>query len=322
MTNDERAFREVDQELAEDRQMAFLRRYGPGLIGVAAAVVVAVAAQQIYAGRQLQRAEDNAVALREAALAGLDDPAGAQAAYEAFEEDAAPGYRVLSVLRRAGLAADAGDRDYAAELYRSVAAAKASPPRVRDFARLRAAYFSLDAGRDAVLADLGELVDDKTAIGAHAREIAAFAAFQAGDYQTAQTIFERAVIDFDAPASVRQRAEEMQALASAARKGVDVSTAVSLDDLQGVLSTVPDPAGEAGACDAEVPAPIIDAVGEEAGGEAGEETAAEDAGDADDVIETVGEAADGAEEGDAAEDGNGAQSSGGEPTTENPEDDS
>ncbi|MEL7240669.1 MAG: hypothetical protein AAGK78_17555, partial [Planctomycetota bacterium] len=66
MDNDESVLREVEQGLAEDRQMDFIRKQGPYLAAAAAAVVLTVGGWQFWTDQSRRAAEKSAVAFREA----------------------------------------------------------------------------------------------------------------------------------------------------------------------------------------------------------------------------------------------------------------
>lgn len=243
MVQDDSVIREVEQELAADRQQAFLRKYGAAAIAGAVAIVGGVAGWQVWTGQQSSRAAAAAVEFN-AALEALDaSPQDGRQALADFAGRAPAGYAVLAELRRAGSLAASGDRDGALAVYRAVYADSRAPAVVRDLARLRAGYLSIVEGRQAVSADLGALIEQGTVFGAYAREIAGLAALEAGAYADARAMFARAADDMAAPEPVRQRAEDFAALAAAGAAGVNVQGRARVDDLLRALDTVSDHAG-------------------------------------------------------------------------------
>jgi len=230
VANDESMLREVDQELAEDDLNQKLRQYGPMLIGAGAAIVVGVAGWQIWSAREDAAAKAQALNF-DAAVERLaeDRDAGRQAL--AAVGEAGGGYGALARLRAAGSYASGGERLRAVEIYREVYNDGAVARRVREFARLRAAYLSLADGRDAVLSDLDGLADDGGPFGVYAREVLALAALGAEDYETAQALFRELTLDLSAPPSVRQRAEDFAALAASGKAGVNITGEARLEDL-------------------------------------------------------------------------------------------
>lgn len=247
MANEDSAFREVDQELAEERQAAMFRKYGPAVIGGAAAVVIGVGAWQMWTARQEAVAKENALEFQSAVETLADNESAGREALAAIVEDSEGGYGVLARFERAASFARAGERDAAVAAFRRIYDDGAAPKNLRDLARLRAAYLSLSEGRDAALAHLGDLAESGGALSHHANEVAGLAALEAEDFETALATFRRLSAEVAAPQPVRTRAEEFAALAAAAKAGVNISGAVRLED---VLGAVGDRAAEGTAEDA------------------------------------------------------------------------
>lgn len=230
MADDETVLREVDEAMAEDRQRAFFEKNGPLLIGSAAAIVIAVAGWQFWTVQKTAKAETAAMEFSTAVKTLAEAPDDGRVALEGIAESAPGGYALLAELQRAASLAGA-DREDALALYRKVYADGGAPKRLRELARLRAASLAFADGRDAVLADLGSLPESKSPFGYYASELAALAALQAKDYQTAESMFSRSAIDPQAPEPVRQRAEEFAALAAAGKAGVNLTGEARVDDL-------------------------------------------------------------------------------------------
>lgn len=219
MTNDDTMLREVDQALVEDQTSAAVKRNLPLIIGAAAVVLAGIAGWQVYSSNRAVEAVKSAKAYEEAleAVGG-----GGEAGRAPLEAIAAgkDGYAALARMRLAGAVAAEGDREKALEHYRAVYNARSASKRLKDLARLRAAYLSVADGRDAVIADVGPLETDTSALGHYAREILGVAALKAGDYQGAETMFLKAASSLDAPEPVKIRAKEYAALAAAGKAGV------------------------------------------------------------------------------------------------------
>ena len=223
MANDETIFREVDQELAEDRLWTDIRRRGPFLLGLAFLVVAAVAVTQVMRAQKASVENEAARAYNDVLTTINETPEDAEAALELFLDDAPDGYAALARFRLAsGLARD-GETTRALELYRAIYGNGDLPRRFRDLARLRAAHISVDQGRDAVLTDIGDLENADTPLARYAREILAIAALDAGDYEYARTTFRTLMTDPASPPALKARAEEFAALASQGRAGIDIA---------------------------------------------------------------------------------------------------
>ncbi len=222
MTNDDTAFREIEQAIAEDRQAEFLRRYGALIVGAAIAVVLAVAAYQFWKSAQTRTAAEAASSLREALVELEADAGKGEAALERLATIGPSGYAAIAKLRLAALRASYGRTTEAMEVYREIYADGRLPDQLRDLTRVRAAYLALPEGRDAVAREVGPLATEQTPFGHFAREAIAIAALRAGDLQTAETMFLDAARSVDAPEGVRLRGAEFAAIASAAKNGVPI----------------------------------------------------------------------------------------------------
>lgn len=227
---DDLALREINRQIAEDERNALVRKYAPAFVGVGALLVAAVGGWQYWQSQQQKRADVAAVEYRAVLKTAANSPTDAPAALAAFAAKAPEGYAQLARMKRAGEIADT-DRAGALALYREIAGDAKAAARLRDLARIRAAYLAFPDGRDAVLKDLGPLVEDASALGAYAREIAAIAAFDAGDYEGAQQSFAKLAADADSPAPVKIRAEGLAPLAAAAKAGADVTGLPKATDL-------------------------------------------------------------------------------------------
>ncbi|MEO1252455.1 MAG: tetratricopeptide repeat protein [Pseudomonadota bacterium] len=241
MANEDSALREVDQELAEDRQWAMFRRYGPIAIGAGAAIVVGVGAYQFYNASQTRSAEAAALEFNAAVETLETDPGNGRSALQEIAAESGSGYGLLASFRRASSLAAADERAAAIEAFRTVYQSGGSPASLRDLARLRAAHLALADGRDAALAHLGEIPESSSAFRFHADEIVGIAALEAEDYQTALSIFERLSADPATPPPVAGRAEEFRALAVAGVNGVNLTGDVRLDDIIGAVGPSLDP---------------------------------------------------------------------------------
>lgn len=247
MTNDETAFREVDQAVAEQKQLDFLKKYGAALIGAAAAFVIGVGGYQFWKGQKQSAAGKAAAEFRTASESLEKSPADGVLALEAFAAEAPAGYALMAEMKIAAALAGSGQREAALAAYRKIYGGKNASKRLRDLARLRAATLSAADGRDAVLSDLGDLVSSTSALGFYARELQGVAALDAKDFEGALSIFGNMANDEAAPEPVRQRAREFAALAAAGKAGVALKSEANIKDL---VKTLDEAAAQAGAAQA------------------------------------------------------------------------
>lgn len=216
MTTDDPLLREVDQALAEDKTATEFKKNLPLIIGAAVIAIGGVGGYQFWQSSRAAAAEKASIAYEDAAKAG--EGAEAEKQLEALSAGDG-GYAVVAKMRLAGEHASHGETGKALSLFREVYASSDASKRVKDLARIRAAYLGAGEGRDAVIKDVGPLEADTTALGHYAREILALAALKAGDYQTAETMFLKAAASLEAPEPVRARAKEFAALAAAGKSG-------------------------------------------------------------------------------------------------------
>ncbi|MEO1136655.1 MAG: tetratricopeptide repeat protein [Pseudomonadota bacterium] len=240
MANEDSLFlKEVDQALDEDRQWAFFRQYGAALIAGAVIVVGGVAGWQIWDYTRIQAAQEQALEFRNALELHEQERDAGRSALEALAEDKG-GYATLAAFRLANSYAAGGERLRALEVYRAVAQGDA-PRRIREFAQLRAAYLSLADGRDAVMADLGNLTEGDGPYSYYAKEVLGLASLSAEDYESATATFNELSLDLNAPEGIRDRATEFGQLAEQGRAGVNISGEARVEDLLEAVGAPSDP---------------------------------------------------------------------------------
>ena len=243
MANEDTAFREVDQELAEERQWEMFRKYGPMVVAGGLAIVIGVGAYVFMKAHRTSVSEAQALELRDAVELLADDQDEGRTALGAIAEEGG-GYGVLAQFHRAASYARGGERLKAIETYREVYNSGSISKRVRELARLRAAYLSLADGRDMVLNDLGNLAEADSAYGVYAREVSALAALGAKDYETALSMFRQLSIDITAPEPVRTRAEDYASLAASGKAGINIAGETRVEDLIDAVGEAIESSGE------------------------------------------------------------------------------
>ncbi|WBQ13937.1 tetratricopeptide repeat protein [Hyphomonadaceae bacterium BL14] len=203
------AFDEVEEELRRERYQAMLRKWGPWVAGVAAAIVLGAAGYQYWTATSRQAADAASDAYQAAAtLYEADALNEADAAFASLADTGPRGYATLALMRRAAIAQTAGDAEEAARLYE--AAAERSPdPLTRDIARYRAVLAVFDVlSLDDLNLRLEPLTRSDSAVGPLARELMAAAALRDQRWDDARRRYELLSIALDAPAGVQRRARE------------------------------------------------------------------------------------------------------------------
>jgi hypothetical protein len=211
-------FREVDEEVRRSQAELLWKRYGWLLIGACVVLVGGVGGYRAWEWRKEQAVMASG-AMFETALADLT--AGrteeAEKNLRLVLDNPAGGYGVLARFR---LAAETTKRDPAAGLraFDAIAEDAAVPQAIRDMARLRAGVAAVDSQPLAeVERRLSPLVSGANVFRHQANELIAAAALKAGDGAKAARHLDAIIIDREAPAGVRGRAETLIGIARSAR---------------------------------------------------------------------------------------------------------
>ena len=235
MANEDSVLKEVDQELAEERQWRMFRQYGPAFIGASAALVLGVGAWQVFDATRTNASNKQAEQFAEASEQLIENKAEGLQALEALASEGSGGYSILAQFRRASSFAVDGNRAAAIDSFKQIYDNGGAPQPMRDLARVRAAYLSLQDGRDTALDHLGSLANGDSAFRPYADEVSGIAALKAEDYETALSLFTALAAAPDTPPELALRAEEFRALAVSGKAGVNLSGRFELDDLVGVV---------------------------------------------------------------------------------------
>ena len=206
-------FDEVEEELREERMQALLKKYGGLLFALCLVAVGAVAAWKAWGWYEERQNTD--AASRYLAAAARTQGAGAAgpnrpeaiAAFEAVAANAPDGYRVLSLLRAAGLRADSGDIQGASALWDKIAADTKVDPLLRDLASLTWCLYHADDGDPALVEGrLKPLAAPGGAWRSLALEQLALLDMRQGRTEEARARLKKLVEDTTAPNGVRGRA--------------------------------------------------------------------------------------------------------------------
>ena len=212
-------FREIDEDLRRDKASKAWQRFQTPVIILAVLIVAAAAGWRYYDYQRTKQAEE-AGARYESAMQLIRSGKGAEAetALADIVKSGQPGYALLAKFRAAGESA-VRDPDGAVQIYDRIAADAAIDSSFREMAKLRAALLRLDQ------ADAGELqrrLEPLAQAGQpfrnSARELLGLAALKRGDLETAGKWLDMIVVDAQAPADIRQRAEALLGLVSAGKR--------------------------------------------------------------------------------------------------------
>jgi hypothetical protein len=212
-------FREVDEDVRRDQAAQVWARYQSLFIGLAVLVIAATAGSRFYDHYRTKQAEE-AGAKYEAALALARDgkPAEAEGAFEQIAKGGPKGYAVLARLREAA-EYSSSDPAVAVKAYDAIAADGTIDPLFQHLARLRAALLRLDeADAKENESRLAPMTTNDNPFRFSAREALALAALKHDDFDAAGRQLDAIVVDPQAPATMRQRAEALLAVVRSSKR--------------------------------------------------------------------------------------------------------
>ena len=212
-------FREVDDDLAQERAERFWKRFRTPILTLAVLIVVGAGAWRVYDQQRIKAAEEAGARFQAAVQLSREGKLKeAEAALGDIAKSGPAGYGVLAKFRAAG-DMSAEDADGAVKIFDALAADAAIDAGLRELARMRAAILRLDQ------ADAGELqrrLEPLAQAGQTyrytARELLAVAALKRNDFDAAGKWLDMIVTDGNAPAEIRQRAEALLSLVAGGKK--------------------------------------------------------------------------------------------------------
>ncbi|MCR9255134.1 MAG: tetratricopeptide repeat protein [Alphaproteobacteria bacterium] len=201
-------FREVDEELREDRAKQLWARYGKYVIGGAVAVVAIVAGVIGWDNYQASQKADASARFEQLLQSGGE--ADLRQRLTEFAGETTPGYSVVARLRAAAIAREQGDADAALATYRDIATSAEADPLLQDLSALLAASILADRGDSAgVDGTVVALTAEGHPLRYQALELQAVAALAAGDSGKARGFLDQIVGADDATSTLQARAAEL-----------------------------------------------------------------------------------------------------------------
>jgi hypothetical protein len=206
-------FDEVNEEVRREQLKKLWDRYSIFIIAGAILIIAAVGGWRGYQYLEVKKAAEAGAAFEAAAeLSEQGKHAEAEAAFTKLAATAPYGYRMLSRLRAAAEVATR-DPQAAAKLYDDIAADRSVGAPEQDLARIRAASLLVDT---TSYNNMLQRLESATAPGATyrhtARELLALSAWRANDAAATRQWLDMIANDGATPASLRSRAEALQAL--------------------------------------------------------------------------------------------------------------
>lgn len=209
--------REIDEELRQEHYSNLWSKYGNYLIAAVILLVVGVAGYKGWQSYELS--QRNEAGAKFATAVSLVEQGNMDQAFEAFSliaKDAPGGYRLLAQFRAAGVLANQGDAEAAAQAYQEISSDNSIQKEYRDLATLLAITNMLDHGSPEKLnARLAPLTVIDSPWRYSALEISAILALRKGNRQGAMDTLTQLSSDQTTPTGIRTRASEMLAALNA-----------------------------------------------------------------------------------------------------------
>ncbi|MEP4377613.1 MAG: tetratricopeptide repeat protein [Alphaproteobacteria bacterium] len=203
-------FREVDEEVRQDRFQEIWKRYGIYLVIGVVVIVGGTIAFVLWRDAQQSARDADSARFLDAVVQESVQADAALRELRVLAQEGTPAYRFLAQLREARLLATQGDKAQALAVFDSIAADSDLRGTYRDLARLLAVANGLDVlSQNEVEARIGPLNTDGNPFQVTAREFLAVAAIQAGERERAAELLRANQADPSAPVASRARATEL-----------------------------------------------------------------------------------------------------------------
>ncbi|MCF6343661.1 MAG: tetratricopeptide repeat protein [Devosiaceae bacterium] len=194
--SEENIFSEVDEELRNERMRNMWRKYAPLFIGLALAVVLAVAAKEgweFYQKSVSSKSSEQYFAAID--FVEQDNVVAAQEALNIVINEGSGKYPILAQFRQAALLLSEGKNQQAVTAYDALATSL-SEKRLRDLALLFAANALVDSGDvAAVNARIGGFIASDNSLRIMAEEILGLTYYANGDLDKARETFARVLLN-------------------------------------------------------------------------------------------------------------------------------
>ena len=209
-------FREIDEELRQERFERLWQRYGKVVIGAAVAIVVAVGGFKAFQHYQIKQRETHSAQYSSASKFLAEGKSiEAEALFGNLGEDAGTGYAVLSLFQQAAIKAGAGDVLGAVKLYDQIFMDNGVDKSLREAAVIFSVSRQLDIGEiDYIKLEnrLKPLIGEKGPWRHSALELSGLLALQASDSLNARKRFMEISDDPEASSNMRTRASQVLAV--------------------------------------------------------------------------------------------------------------
>ena len=203
-------FREVDEEVRQDRYIKIWKRYGIYISALVVTIILITVGVVVWRDIERSALESSSEVLISAIESSSDRQNEALEQLKIIGDEGNEGYRLLAKLREGAILSKMGDISGAVLVYDSIALDNSQDEIYRDLASVLAVSHGMS------IMSLGEVEDRLASIIVEinpwrysARELLATAIMVSGDKKRAIKEFKPLVDDTKAPAGVRARAAEM-----------------------------------------------------------------------------------------------------------------
>lgn len=198
--------REVDEDLRQKMISELWRKYGKFVIGIAIGIVLIVAGRSLYnyfvENKYTEQADAYAAAL---SLSGPE----ASKAFDPIIASDIDGYQIIGTFKKVELALAAEDKLAAVAALDQFIENSTADEIYKDMAKIQASIIELDsASVDKIRSRLSLILAGENQLQYLAGEIMAIAELKNGDFDAAKSRLEALAVNTDAPAAVKNRAEQ------------------------------------------------------------------------------------------------------------------
>lgn len=208
---DDGLFREIDEELRQDKAASLAKQYGMYVIGAAVLLVGSVGGYQAWESHTAStRATTTDAFVNAVRLADSSDDGSAAASFDSISISGVDGISAIARMRRASELAEGGDSEAAISAFQGIADDSGIDDDTRALASLNLANLLLNHGdAQGALAAITHLSEAGSDWQYAALEISALAALDQGDVVSARESLSSIALSATAPASLRGRASTL-----------------------------------------------------------------------------------------------------------------
>ncbi|MEM5584166.1 MULTISPECIES: tetratricopeptide repeat protein [unclassified Roseibium] len=218
-------FREVDEDIRQEKYRRLWDRFGFWVIGVAVLVIVGTGGYRGWLYWQEQQSQSAGDTFYDAVQLSEDGDYQEAAALYGDLEGAIGGYPALARFRLATDLANAGDTGEALAAFDALSRDSGLMEALRDIAALRAAYLAVDLEDYSAIADRVEKLTGETGpFRAAAREVLALSAWKDGNVDASRQWLAALEEDPETPAEISRRAAILRDLVRATNGAAEAAS--------------------------------------------------------------------------------------------------